>query len=506
MKRFLSLLICLVSSCAVAPAPHRPAVAHLAPVAAPPVASVGWRLTPDSPFRATEPPAAESAYFVPPRIERHTLSNGVVVILVPRPGPQVATLAVASVGIPDDKSVSRAMSRFATDALGLGAGSRTQSEIVMTEASLLARRSHGDYSNLVYLQTQHLSESTDKLIEIDADLVQRPTFPDKSIEWLKTRIAPRVQEHQSQEATAFGVFRAVVYGPDHFLGRPTALRAEELRAITRNAVVKAYKATFVPGKVVLIATGGVDPAKLLPKLESAFGSWKTTRDKKMIVRPEPAQPATSARLIVVDQPGASQAEIVYGRVGPGWSSADYAPVDVAHRYVGVLSFGPLMRRLREELHLTFNGKMSIWATKEPGLLDWHGRVPRDAPARVLTEIDKALGELRSQDVPAQELALTRQRTRFWDDTDLETAADLSNMALKLAGLECDESEPARFQDRVDAVTAADIRRVAQTWFDSSRWQAVVVGDWNAMRESLVKLGWGPIEIRDDHGKLVRIEK
>ncbi|MEQ1693796.1 MAG: hypothetical protein ABMA00_21080, partial [Gemmatimonas sp.] len=53
-----------------------------------------------------------------------------------------------------------------------------------------------------------------------------------------------------------------------------------------------------------------------------------------------------------------------------------------------------------------------------------------------------------------------------------------------------------YRDRVRAVTAADVLRVAKTHLDPTRLQAVVVGDADAIRESVAALGVGPVAVYD----------
>ena len=53
-----------------------------------------------------------------------------------------------------------------------------------------------------------------------------------------------------------------------------------------------------------------------------------------------------------------------------------------------------------------------------------------------------------------------------------------------------------YRERVRGVTANDVLRVARAHLDPSRLQAVVVGDADAIRESLAALGAGPVTVYD----------
>jgi hypothetical protein len=60
--------------------------------------------------------------------------------------------------------------------------------------------------------------------------------------------------------------------------------------------------------------------------------------------------------------------------------------------------------------------------------------------------------------------------------------------------------------RAIAVTPDAVRALAQTRLAPDKTRAVVVGDWSKLKTELKALGWGPIEIRDVAGKVLRVEK
>ena len=64
----------------------------------------------------------------------------------------------------------------------------------------------------------------------------------------------------------------------------------------------------------------------------------------------------------------------------------------------------------------------------------------------------------------------------------------------------------RVEDIVRAVTPDAIRALAQQRLAADKTRAVVVGDWSKLKTDLKALNWGPIEIRDVTGKVLRVEK
>ena len=126
--------------------------------------------------------------------------------------------------------------------------------------------------------------------------------------------------------------------------------------------------------------------------------------------------------------------------------------------------------------------------------------------KTLTEIDNALRELASNTVPASELderkALYVRQIPLWFETAHETADAISPIArYKLPVDALDQIIP-----NIRAVTPDAVRALAQARLAPDKTRAVVVGDWSKLKTELKALGWGPIEIRDVAGKVLRVEK
>jgi predicted Zn-dependent peptidase len=105
-------------------------------------------------------------------------------------------------------------------------------------------------------------------------------------------------------------------------------------------------------------------------------------------------------------------------------------------------------------------------------------------------IEEIAGIRGVRPVTADELAtgvaaLTRGYAR-----NFETAEQLARAVTQLALYELPERYFDEFVDRVEAVTAADVMRVAHTYLDPARLTTLIVGDYAVVSRDLPKLNLG----------------
>jgi len=485
--------------------------ARTLPGAPPRPAAVTWRTTPDAPFRLTEPGPEEMPYFVPPPIERTTLSNGIPVWTMKRGGTKgVLSLRIVSTAIPESAGFSRAYASLLPTAALLV----TSSSIKAGLADAYAEERVGSGFDYIQIGAAMLGTRVDGVLEQLSNMTRKPTYPASSFEWFRARRQAILDgTNDSGQAVAFRVLRHITFGPDHPYATLEVTPAVIAR-LDRENVLRAHEALLAPDQVTIVATGDFRSEDLLPKLETAFGNWKVTpqpgtknRSKaaagqSLQYRAPAAAPASSARVIVVDKPGSPHAELVLGSVGPAFSSPDFSALDVATDLLGTLPNSLIRKRLHDELHLSYDGWISLPAYRDPGLVSWYGKVPRERVAEALQELTAASKSIATADAAPDELAKAKEASRKRFVSDLETADNMSGVLVTLVALKADPTEPGRYQDKIDAVTAADVKRVSQSWLDFARWKVVIVGDWSALRQQLSGLGWGAIELRDARGKLL----
>jgi zinc protease len=484
-------------------APHPPPPASAAPTASasPPPARPE---TPDAPFRAEAPAPGQTPAFTPPRIETFNLANGIKVMLVERHDLPIVVAQYITRRGGDDAPVAQAGLASLVGTL-LETGTRTRNALQLSDefaalgaehATMMLWDSGGGFIKV-------LATHFEPALALLADVIQNPAFAPDEIERARAlRLASLQQELDMPRMIAANVAARAVYGDTHPYGRALTGNEAAIRAITRPMIEAFYRSHFVPSDGAMVVVGDITRASLTPMLERTFGSWHARAPAPRHVAEPPHLAPGEARIVLVDRPRAAQSAVSVAHVGVPRSSPDYAAIVVMNTILGGMFSSRINLNLREAHSYTY-GAGSIFAFR-------HGAGPFGAGGAIVTAatgpaIHEILGELarmRSENVTDAELALAKARiteslpARF--ETDDQTATAVS----ELFTFSLPMDEYATIAQRVHAVTAADVRRVAEHFLDPDHARIVVVGDRAVVEPQLRELNLGPIEIRDPHGERI----
>ncbi|HEY2512308.1 MAG TPA: insulinase family protein [Polyangiaceae bacterium] len=499
LRAFVTLVAALpVAACASAPPPAPPAVAvAAAPAPATPPAPPE-RETPDAPCRESAPLLPAPAPFSPPAIVSRRLSNGIPVLFLPRRGAflRVEVIAETPPGKPGANSLAGSF-------LELGSREHDRTALDRLARDELLIRDHRVAYGFTMANVTCFLDHAQKAIDLFAEEVRSPAYP---ADVLARALELRRKKFEGNEASSTVARRTLVRalygeGVDLF----GWLGPKEVAAITRDDVVAAYDANWVPSHVTLVAAGGTSEEELLPMLERAFGSWKATpkrgKPAPKKVAPAPQVPA-GPRIVVVDRPGATEAYVITAGGGPRRAAPDWAAAEVmADLFAG--NHGIATRTLRDDWHVNWHQGMSVEAFGPAPRVVWWGQLPASRTGDALREVARLMRAMKESDPEASAIQATTTRLSqpVWTQSLDGEVGTLEDLVLQKLPLDEPATAPARYR----AVTAADVRRAAASYLDPDRMKTVVVGDWSALRAQMLALGWGPVEVRNETGELLATE-
>jgi zinc protease len=251
---------------------------------------------------------------------------------------------------------------------------------------------------------------------------------------------------------------------------------------------------------VLVVAGDVDPDELRARVQELFGGWRRAAEAPPIRTPIPAPRPTAARLTIVDRPGSP-------RSPPGWCCA-VASIDspqrpavlVVHDLLGGMRSSAVKEGLREELRATWSMSDELAERRGTGLSWWEWSVsPEDAP-RTLAEFDRRVRELRERGPSPDDLAVAKSLKVRSLPRQLESVDGLASAFATIVAYGLPLDDLATLGRRIEALSAADVRAAVPP---AGAMKVVIVGDLAALRVPLLALGWGPIEVRNEQGDIVR---
>jgi len=436
-----------------------------------------------------------------PRAEEASLPNGLRVVLlrstkVPTFNMQMVVLS----GGLSDKADYRGVASSTAALLREGTAKRTSKDIAeqvdAVGATLFATSGLSSMTSTV--SVAGLVENLDQSLELFADVVRNPSFPQAEIDKYKTRTLAQLQNQRSiPQFLAAEQFQRAIYGTTH----PASLIATPVESIQKLAskdLAEFHSTHYRPNNAILAIVGDVTLKEVMPKIEKAFGDWQKADVPAATIPPAPAQSAS--RIVLIDRPGSVQTVLQLGTLGIERTSPDYFAVLMADRVLGGGPSGRLFLNLREDKGYTYGAYSSFGGSRFRGTWVSSSEVGTDVTEGAMKEFMYELNRLRDQVVPAEELENAKRAIvgSFALSLDQPQSLLQNIITQKLYNLPADYWDT--YPQKVAAITAEDVQRVAQKYVDLGHLQVVAVGDASKARDILAK--YGKVEVYDAEGKLV----
>lgn len=423
-----------------------------------------------------------------PKPQEAVLSNGMrVSLLEDHKLPTFSLQMLVAGGGLADPADRRGVAMVAAELLNEGTTQRSSREIAEQLATLGSNLTAGaaPSSGESIIAVNGLSENIDATLDIAADAIRNPAFPQAELEKFKTRFLSQLQYQRSIPGfLAQEQFVDAIYG-DH-PGSYIVPQESVIRALTSADLAKYHAAYYKPNNVILIAYGDITLKELTGKLERKFGSWP--KGEVPGISPPEVSPPEKARVLLVDRPGSVQTSLWLGSLGIQRNSEDYFPVLVMNHILGGGPASRLFINLREDKGYTYGVSSVFTGSTFPGVMVASTDVRTAATEGALHELTAEIERIIDEPVPAQELKNARRALigSFALSLDAPRALVANLATQKIYGLPDDYWDT--YPQHVEAVVAQDIQRVAKKYYDADRLQIVAVGDGASVRKILEKYG------------------
>jgi len=259
----------------------------------------------------------------------------------------------------------------------------------------------------------------------------------------------------------------------HPYQHPVVGYMSDLDSFTREDAEKFFRTYYVPSNLVTSIVGDVKASEVLPLVEKYFGRLPKGDPPPPIRTVEPKQIAEKTIRI----PDPAQPFYVEGYHKPAATDPE-APIYQA--IVDVLSNGRTSRLYRslvrdKQIAVAAQSYGSFPGDKFPNLflvfaVPAPGRTNEEARDAIRAELER----LKKEDITADELAMVKTRAKASLIEGLNSNLGLANNMAEYQTTFGDWRELFRSVEKIDKVTQADIRRVAnQIFVDTNRTVAMV---------------------------------
>ncbi|MGO9434971.1 MAG: M16 family metallopeptidase [Terracidiphilus sp.] len=316
-----------------------------------------------------------------------------------------------------------------------------------------------------------------------ADVVPREFYKERDVV-LEER---RMRTDSNPIGRLIEQFAATAYVA-HNYGRSSIGWPSEVSQITATEAMEFHKKYYVGGNIVVAVVGDVKSAEVMPMLEKYFSKVPGGPKPEEMTTVEPKQFAEKS-VVIREQ---TQPFYIEGYHRPSYRDPDDAVFDAIS---DIMSNGRVSRLYRslvrdQQIAAEAEGFSGYPGEKYPGLFAFYAvPLPGHTPAQMRDAIHKEIEKLKTTDVTDAELAMYKTRARA---DLLRGLADNQGLANALAEYQTrygDWRELFLQLDKVDKVTKADIKRVAnQVFVASNRTSAEI--DTEAPAANATKTGGG----------------
>jgi zinc protease len=318
--------------------------------------------------------------------------------------------------------------------------------------------------------------------------VLHPAFPADEFDKWKARQRGTIEQSRTQPAALSSeVLMRVLYPND--ARRFTRITAASLDKITRENLIEHYKKYYVPLGDWAGMVGGITPRDAAAKLEKALGSWKGGPVEAISLPIDP--PIAEKKVYLVSRPGSVQTELTLANRAIARTNPDYIACMVMNQVLGSGPAARLFRIIREEKGYTYGVSSSFAATKYTAHFTSSMSVRTEVTEPALTDLLKEFHEIREVPVPKEELEGAKRALAASFAVGLENPAGVLNRWMQQREYGLPEDYWDTYTEKIAAITAADVQRVAKKYVPYDNVQIVAVGDGDKIRALLKK--FGPVE-------------
>jgi zinc protease len=333
-------------------------------------------------------------------------------------------------------------------------------------------------------------------MELLAEVVLRPSFPESEMHRLREeRLTDILQARADPRRRAEEAFVSAIYAPSSPYHRPAGGQAETVETLEPEHLRAVHDLAFHPSQAALIVAGDVEPSAALGIAEALFGAWEGVAADAASIDDTSAVAARFVR--VVHRPGSVQTEIRIGHPGLPRRHRDFYAVSVMSMILGGLFNSRLNRNLREEKGYTYGASAGFDLRRARGPFSARAAVNTEATVPALREFFVELDRIRDTPVTEDELRAARDFLVGVFPLRFETPGPVAGSLAGLFVHDLPHDELARYREAIEAVSIADVQRVAQEHLRPDRAAVVLVGDHDTFAADLDSLALGPLDVVRD---------
>ena len=325
----------------------------------------------------------------------------------------------------------------------------------------------------------------DVAIDVLADMLRHARFEPAEIDKERDVIAREINLTLDTPDDLVHILNNQLVWPNHPLGRDVAGSKESIASLDRDKLLAYMKSHYLPNNIVVSVAGNVEHEAVVKQIAACLGDW--TRGE--VAPYQPAKDGQTEPRVRIFNKNTKQAYLCLSVPGLPRDHPDRLNLRLLDTVLGGGMSSRLFNGLREKRGLAYGVHSYISALYDTGVAGAYAGVDPDHIEDTIKVILAEWNELRQEEISPKELTRAKDFTKGQLLLSME---DSFSVALWFGSQEILFSEIMTYEEaieEIEAITTADIRRVAQTLFLEEKLNLAVVGPFKSEEGFRELLAW-----------------
>jgi len=331
-----------------------------------------------------------------------------------------------------------------------------------------------------------LKENADEVLGVFHDVLTAPAFRQDKLDLAKTETRSGIsRRNDDPHGIEEREFSDIVYGKD----TPYGWREEyaTVDRISRDDLVQFHQRYFFPSNIMLAVTGDFSTADMKAKLEKLFGDWTVQQPPVPPFPPVKNKPQPG--IFLATKTDVTQTFLTIGHLGGEFRDKDYPALEVMADILGGGFQSRLLQRVRTKLGYAYEIS-AFWGANydHPGLFQISSSTKSATTVDTIKVIEEEIEKIRTSEVTAEELESAKQTVANSFVFNFDTLSKTLNRMLRYDYYGYPRDFIHQYQHAIEAVTRADVLRVAREHLLARNLTIVAVGNPQEFGKPLGTLG------------------
>src|SRR3954469_4209211 len=410
-------------------------------------------------------------------IKKNVLPNGLTILT-----EEMQQIRSVSIGIwiksgsRHEEAEVNGISHFVEHMVFKGTQTRTALDIARQMDSIGGNMDAFTGKETICFNAKVLDEHLPIAIDVLSDIVLNPIFESKDITREKGVILEEIKMDEDNPDYLVHEIFTQNFWKDHPLGKPILGTKDTVRKFDHDAVLGFYTKQFNPGNMVISAAGSLNHEEFVRLVTQKFEHLKATKNGFHVVPPK-----VVAKIVTRNKKSLEQVQICLGVPSPHISHEKRYVSYILSTLLGGGMSSRLFQKIREEQGLVYSIYSDLNPYRDTGCMLVYAGTSSETAADVVRSIVAEFRQLKNDRINDDELRRVKDQLKGSLMLSLESSsARMSNLARQEMYFDkfFDLDE---IIDRVEAVTAEQLRDMATEMFTSESIAVTVLGNLDGMK-------------------------